>query len=532
VASETCTWLGEHFKVALSQAKPEIDQLFVAGINHAIYHGTTYSPFDYPWPGWLFYASVHFCPANSIWRDLPALNAYIARCQSILQSGGPANDILLYWPVYDVWHNKEGLMTYLGVHNLDRWLIGSGFHEAAKSMWQRGYSFDYISDRLLEQAKVHSGRVEAGGAEYRVVVVPKCRFMPVETLRRLKSLATEGATIVFHQRLPEDVPGLGTLAFRREQLGALRSTPKFNEGRQNGIREAPMGKGRFVIADNLEEAMRFAGTLREPIADKGISFIRRTHREGCHYFLANLGKEPLDEWVPLGVSASSVAIFDPLTGNRGLASVRQLDAKTKIYLQLEPGQSCLLRTFSSEVVDGPKWRYMRPSDEPYDMEGTWQVHFVDGGPKLPGSFNTDTLASWTELGDEQAKRFAGTAKYSIKFDKPASQADDWVLDLGRVCESARVRLNGKHAGTLWSIPFKIRIGRYLREGENELELEVTNLSANRIRDIDRRGVNWKKFYDINFVSIKYGKFNASDWALVDSGLLGPVRLVPQKYVEP
>jgi len=53
VSSETCTWLGEHFRVALSQAKPEIDQLFAAGINHIFYHGITYSPFDYPWPGWL-----------------------------------------------------------------------------------------------------------------------------------------------------------------------------------------------------------------------------------------------------------------------------------------------------------------------------------------------------------------------------------------------------------------------------------------------------------------------------------------------
>ncbi len=34
---------------------------------------------------------------------MPALNAYAARCQSVLQSGQPDNDILLYWPIHDFW---------------------------------------------------------------------------------------------------------------------------------------------------------------------------------------------------------------------------------------------------------------------------------------------------------------------------------------------------------------------------------------------------------------------------------------------
>jgi hypothetical protein len=29
-------------------------------------------------------------------------------------------------------------------------------------------------------------------------------------------------------------------------------------------------------------------------------------------------------------------------------------------------------------------------------------------------------------------------------------------------------------------------------------VSVTNLSANRIRDLDVRGVPWKKFYNVNF----------------------------------
>jgi hypothetical protein len=176
VSSESCTWLGEHFKVALSQAKPEIDQLFVSGINHVFYHGTAYSPSDEDWPGWLFYASTNFAPSNSFWRDLPQLNTFIARCQSILQSGDPDNDILLYWPIYDIWHDKDGMLTGLAVHGISGWLYDSGFHKTAKTLWNRGHSFDYVSDRQLAEAKVASGKIQTVGHEYRVVIVPQCPF--------------------------------------------------------------------------------------------------------------------------------------------------------------------------------------------------------------------------------------------------------------------------------------------------------------------------------------------------------------------
>lgn len=66
MASETCTWLEEHFKETLALAKPEIDKLFVNGVNHIFYHGISYSPANAEWPGWLFYASTHFGPTGAL----------------------------------------------------------------------------------------------------------------------------------------------------------------------------------------------------------------------------------------------------------------------------------------------------------------------------------------------------------------------------------------------------------------------------------------------------------------------------------
>ena len=203
---------------------------------------------------------------------------------------------------------------------------------------------------------------------------------------------------------------------------------------------------------------------------------------------------------------------------------------TAVYLQLEPGRSCILRCLNKAKPGGPKWKYRRPLQNengiPVKIEGEWQVKFVSGGPILPEPCQIKTLCSWTDFGDTEAKRFGGTARYTIKFEKPAVEAGDWLLDLGRVCESARVYVNGHYVQTLFSIPFKAAIGDYLCDGENTLEVEVTNLAANRIADLDRRKVDWKKFYDINFVNNQYQPFDASNWPLMDSGLLGPVRLIP------
>ena len=73
------------------------------------------------------------------------------------------------------------------------------------------------------------------------------------------------------------------------------------------------------------------------------------------------------------------------------------------------------------------------------------------------------------------------------------------------------------------------VGLHLREGRNTLVVQVTNLAANRIADLDRRGVPWKNFHEINFVNIDYQPFDASAWPPRESGLLGPVTLRPVDF---
>jgi hypothetical protein len=527
VASETCTWLRDHFKASLAQAKPEIDQLFTSGINHLFYHGNAYSPVEAEWPGWMFYASTHFEQKNAFWRDIPALNAYIARCQAVLQNGTPANDILLYWPVVDVWHAySELLIKTLNVHTID-WLTDAPFGALALSLMQKGYAFDYISDAQILNTKFNDDLLQTEGARYKTIVIPPTQHIPLKTWNRLLELAASGATIIAHQNLPKDVPGMFELEQRRNELQQSISGLQF-ESVDGKMLRATVGSGKLLLANNLQTALRSSKVHREEIVDFGAKFIRRRHDKGLHYFFVNHSDRKIDRWIALGENCKSAVILDPLKENRaGIAATRQNEGKTEIYLQLESGASCIVRTFANHIAMGKQWRYLESSNQSFPITGLWNVEFVDGGPELPSSFTSESLGSWTGNGDDQADRFAGTARYRISFEMPDAPADDWLLDLGQVCESARVIMNGQNIGTLWSLPLRTPVGDYLQKGKNTLEIEVTNLSANRLRDLDRRGIEWQKYF---FVNVFYKKFDASVWPLMDSGLLGPVHLTAMKRV--
>jgi hypothetical protein len=513
VSSETGTWLAEHFTETLGEMKRLQDELFVSGVNHIFYHGTCYSPDEAAWPGWCFYASTEMNPRNAIWHDVGTLNAYVARCQSVLQAGEPDNDVLLYWPIHDLWHSLNGMIQPLTVHHTD-WLTQQPIGRDAKMLWQRGYCFDYVSDRQL-----HSGM------KYRMVVVPPCTHMPIETMLKLIEMARGGATVIFHDHLPADVPGLGNLENRRVALKALTAELKFNDG------SATIGTGKVIVGD-LEAALAKAGAAREAVADQaGVMFIRRTWAGGHHYFITNSGEKALDDWVPLARITPVVALMDPMTGRAGIAATGVVEGKNTVRLQLQPGESVIVRTFAKEVADAPKWTYENPALGPAKIQGTWKVKFVEGGPELPAAYETAELGSWTEQADERAKAFAGSAVYTLTFNPPTraqfSSPGGWIIDLGKVCHSARVRVNGKEVGTAIMAPYRVMVDK-LKDADNVLEVEVTNQSANRIRDLDRRGVKWKNFEDINVVNIDYKPFDASKWEVRESGLLGPVTLTPLK----
>jgi hypothetical protein len=516
VSSESTTWLGDHFKVSLSQIKPQIDELFVSGINHVFFHGTTYSPKEKPFPGRLFYASTNYGPSSHFWNELPALTGYIAKCQAVLQNSEPDNDILIYFPIHEVWRRQKSeiVIRLFDVHKSKDWLENSDFGNLAQRLMSDGYAFDFISDRMIARLKVEGNILLTGKTGYKAIVVPDIKWIPLQTLSALSDLAKQGALVIFENDIPEDVPGLFDIEKQRISIAAIKE-------------ELLQSTSNVLVTSNVSTALTEKGIFAEELVRKGLHFIRKKAGERTFYFITNLSDRFSEDWIMLNTRAKTVEFYDPVNERRGNAYTGKSENGTEIYLQLLPGQSCIL-TCSNQKPGNTNWKYLRADhSKKLEIKGDWLLKPVKGAPEVPDHVTLQKLGSWTEINDTY-ETFSGKAVYSLSFDVPSELISDsgFLLDLGMVRETANVKVNGKEVGLVWCLPNQILIPEGLVRGQNTMEIEVTNLSFNRVIQMDRDRVSWKNFHDINMVSIRYQPFDASNKQPEDSGLCSEIYLIP------
>lgn len=477
VSSESMTWLTEHFRSSLSQMKPELDQLFVAGVNHVLFHGTTYSPQEAAWPGWKFYAAVDMSPTNSIWRDAPELMKYIERVQSFLQMGQPDNDLLVYAPFANAMHKKTGAFSnrllLFDINNMDTRM--AELAKCVDAILSAGLDCDYTSEQFLMSTQFVDGQLQTvGGSRYKALVVPVSTNLPDSVKTHLDELAAQGAKIVYDS----DAATLAGLGVKGEQMRS----------------------------------------------DYGLKMIRRRNATGYHYFIANLSATDVEGFAELAVPFGSIVQFNPLTGDMADAATDG----TKVFVSLKSGQSVILQTYDAATTAG---RAIQPVQEMATMSlgGQWRLSFTDDSePQMTGkTYELDGPQTWETL-DSETARLMGTGIYETTFSVSAQQmataTGGFRLDLGDVRESARVWLNGEYIGCAWSVPYVVDCKGLVHEGDNTLRIEVTNLPANRIRQMDIDGTEWRIFEDTNINTIS-SSTNYTKWALVPSGLNSSVRLV-------
>ena len=474
-SSESMTWLTEHFRTSLSQVKPELDLLFTSGVNHVLFHGTAYSPREAAWPGWKFYAAMDMSPTNSIWRDAPFMMKYIERVQSFLQMGQPDNDVLVYAPFANAWMKNTGSyanrLLLFDINTMDTKM--AELYQCVNNLETLGLDCDYSSEQFLMTATAtgDGGLQTAAGTRYKALVVPTDKNMPDSVKAHIEALAGEGVQIVYGRTAAE--------------LAAL-TVPG--------------------------EAMRSV---------MGLSVIRRKNDTGHHYFIANLTPADVEDYVPLAVSFRSAALFDPMTGSIAAAPV----SDGKVWLSLKSGQSIILQTYDDAglgIASGAQQADPVVELAAIETGKPWTLS-LDG--RTP--YRMEEPQTWETL-SEEAAAFMGTGVYQTTFTVTRQQmatADaGFRLHLGDVRESARATLNGVDLGCAWAAPFVLDCKDAIREGENKLTIEVTNLPANRIRQMDIDGKEWRIFEDANIATISSASY--SGWSLVPSGLNSKVRLVP------
>ena len=477
VSSETFTWLTEHFRTSLSQMKPDMDLMFTCGVNNMYFHGICYSPKNDPWPGWRFYASVDMSPTNSIWRDAPYLLKYIERCQSFLQMGQPDNDFLVYLPVRDMWAERRGkgpgsLLMQFDIHSMAK--KAPDFIKSILEIDRAGYDCDYISEKYLMGTTYTNGMLQtAAGTRYQALIIPGSGNMPQKVKNHINALKAKGAKIIY-----------GTSAADMQKAA-----------------KAELMKSKF-----------------------GLSAIRRKNDSGHHYFIANLTPNDVNARIPLTVTMKDARWFNPLNGE-----IYKTDINNEgILVDLKSGESMILQTYNNVLPTNDAEQIKFEGTEK-QLTDKWSLSFTESAPAINSTYTLDNIQTWETLNNDTAKIMMGTGVYTTTVNMTKDEAKaKWAINLGDVRESARVYVNDNFVGCAWSVPFILDCKDAFKAGKNTLRIEVTNLPANRISEMDRQGVKWRKFDEINVVDINYKKTSYANWEAVKSGLNSSVTLLKLK----
>lgn len=409
------------------------------GVTRFCIHTSPHQPIAAPPPGIAlapFLGQVF--TVNETWADMakPWID-YLARCSAVLSAGEPAVDVLVFV-------GEEAPVTGL-------------FGEALDDSVPPGFDFDYAGPDDLHALTVTDGVLQSRGARYAVLYLGgSSRRMTLRTLRLVAALLDEGATVIGMR--PDRSP---SLADDEDEFARWCDE----------IWTHPRARGHVVATADLTAALRELG--REPwltVDGAPVRTISRVVGGERIAFLANPAGHEVRVRVSVPDDAHPRAAWDPvrvlalgLDGSENRNGRRAYDLTLPAF-----GSVFLVPASGREPVP-------EASVAAHEIDGEWSLD-ISGRRPIP---LPEGPVLWTTLGDE-ARAFSGVATYLTEFELPDADGDRLWLDLGRVCDIARVRLNGVDCGVAWTSPFRVDVTPAVRVGRNVLEVEVATPWRNRL----------------------------------------------------
>jgi hypothetical protein len=529
----------EGWKQHPTSMKNQGDWAFAAGVNRFVYHtfqnqflpdslrpGATMGPYG-----------VHWDRNQTWWPMVDAYHQYVSRCQYLLQQGRTVADILYLTPEGSPHVFVPPSTALRGDTLADR----------------KGYNFDGCAPAQLMKAYVENQYIVfPGGARYRILVLPESETITPELLTKINALISSGATVIGNP--PKRSPSLVGYPACDEQVKQMAgkiwgpgALPKAQEIRNYGKGKIIWGEALLKRSDHLYPQYDLTARLLHQLSlDEDFSTtapVRYTHRTGKDwdiYFVSNSTNAEINFKAAFRTVKGSPQLWDAITGKtRQVSEFSVTKGKTLIPLELAPYQSCFI-VFAKENQHKPlAGLHETKRVELISLNEAWEVNFDPkwGGPKTAVF---DSLSDWSKNKVEGIKYYSGIAAYHKTFDfKETHHKEEIYLDLGKVKNMARVTLNGKAVGVLWAAPWRIDISPYIKQGKNELSIEIANLWPNRLIGDEKKpddgivGDQWPQWLlngqprtsgRFTFTSTK--QYNA-DSPLFESGLLGPVKIIGQ-----
>lgn len=510
----------EAWKQFPGSMKNQGDWAFATGINRLVIHTFAHQSLNDKYrPGMTMGPyGVHWNRSQSWWSMADGYHRYLTRCQYVLQQGRTVADILYLTP--------EGAPHV--------------FRAPASAMDgdevlpdRKGFNFDGCAPGQLYKASVRDGKIVfPGGASYRVLVLPASPTMTPALLEKIITLMKDGATVIGAP--PVRSPGLS---------GYPACDQRVRDIVANGWKGMTIPVNKDALYPEYETTagvLRSMG-IREDFSSNGP--LRYTHRTGEGwdiYFVSNKQDSVVRTEVSFRVDAGTPELWDPLTGtSRALPEFSIENGHTTMPMELQPYQSFfVVFRKSAAKATGKNFPAGRTVSV---LKGAWSVSF-DTAWGGPARIRFDSLYDWTDSKVDGIKYYSGEAHYRKTFDLTEKRKGQRLyLDLGTVKDMARVRLNGKDLGVVWTAPRRVDITDVMRTYGNQLDITVANRWPNRLIGDERlpddgiKDGKWPEWLlkglprtsgRRTFTTFRH---YTKDSPLLPSGLLGPVSIVEENW---
>jgi hypothetical protein len=574
VAAEGPTSIGPQWERSPKDLKGNIDRVFCSGVNRIVWHTFTSSPKEFGLPGNEYFAGTHLNPNVTWWRQAKDFISYLDRCSFMLQQGIFVADVLYYYgdDVPNFVFLKEDYPE------LD---FGYDWDKCSKEIILNRVSFDGekivlpdgMSYRVLVLAPEKSidldvlRKIELLVNAGMTVISPRpekpsgLTGFP-ESDNELKAITDRLWGKTDGKSLTENRVGKGRVIWGQninKVLDGMNVKPDFGF-KSNGAKTSL----DYIHRKTSKQDLYF---ISNRFARKGIDDFE-------FRYLTDLPDRYEQAECAFRVSGKVPQLWDPKTGElTEILCYREERGHTVIPINLEPEGSVFVvfndapaekhiiaiqkdkkpyfpdnqfetkETSYIDIIkkDGKKsvsvfvpgeydltWsdgkHELVPADKTTaekELSGKWLIYF---DPKWggPAKTETDELKSWTKFSDPGIKYYSGTARYEKSFTLTATEIKGkrLFLNLGNVQEMASVKINGNQLQVIWSAPFKFDITSFVKEGTNQVEVEVVNMWPNRLIGDARLPVAER------LTKTNINKFDGPDGEkyLRESGLLGPVRI--------
>ncbi|WP_209331643.1 glycosyl hydrolase [Lunatimonas salinarum] len=549
VASESLTgW--NHWQHGPTDFKQLVDVAFCEGLNQVVFHTFSHNPEIAGKPGFVYHAGEHINVNATWWEYSRPFMDYIARASYLLRQGTFVADVLLYY--------GDDAPNLVPPKRMDPnytpdmpGLFPSYFYDETKCPHcgmprpivtgaLPGFEYDYINeDVITNRLETQDGRfMLPHGAAYRLLVLPDREDISVEVLKKLEKLIANGAVVLGPKPLrATSLKGYPAVDQEVRELadkiwGAADGKTVFTH---------PYGKGRVYWGRSIQEVLDELGVRPDVHVegvnnqDRHIDFVHRRTEEEEIYFISNSSEQHERVSLTFRVSPNLIPeIWDAESGmiQREVAFTK-LPNGIQLDFNLDPIASRFVvfraatmpdsdRDLVRDLQFGISGDHLNDKGTALlDISEDWSITFDDYAV-ASAPLKLGKLVSWSDMSEEEAKYYSGTATYSREFSlgsKSLEPGMEVFLQFEAIEEMAQVFINGKEAGVVWLPPYQVRITPFLQEGQNHLTVKVANTWNNRIVG-DLRNPNLPAITNTNAKS----RFSART-PLLKSGLMGGCQLL-------